>query len=105
MLHRQSQYSALNMDNGKVNPAGNEFEFAALSEARNYRKAIVSVFGPFARGNTLEVGCGVGQFTQDLQRFSPTAKIIGLEPDPAFHASFRLNNPNIRLLTGTAQEI
>jgi len=95
----------MNMAEEQVNLSGNEFEFGPLCEARNYRKAIVSVFGPFARGNTLEVGCGIGQFTQDLQKYSPSAKITGLEPDPAFHANFRQNNPDIPLLKGTAQEV
>jgi SAM-dependent methyltransferase len=93
------------MADEQVNLAGNEFEFGPLSEARNYRKAILSVFGPFARGNTLEVGCGIGQFTQDLRNFSPGAKITGLEPDPAFHAKFQDNNPGVPLLKGTAQEV
>jgi SAM-dependent methyltransferase len=93
------------MADEQVNLTGNEFEFGPLSEARNYRKAILSVFGPFARGNTLEVGCGVGQFTQDLRKFSPGAKITGLEPDPAFHGSFVQNNPDIPLLKGTAREV
>jgi SAM-dependent methyltransferase len=89
----------------QVNLAGNEFEFGPLSEARNYRKAIVSVFGPFARGNTLEVGCGIGQFTQYLRKFSPGAKITGLEPDPMFHLNFQQNNPDVPLLKGTAQGV
>jgi SAM-dependent methyltransferase len=89
----------------EINLAGNEFEFGPLSEARNYRKAILSVFGPFARGQTLEVGCGIGQFTQDLRQFSPGVQVTGVEPDPAFHAQFRHNNPDIPLLVGTAQEI
>jgi SAM-dependent methyltransferase len=93
------------MDNGKINHSGNEFEFAALSEARNYRKAIASIFRPFVTGETLEVGCGIGQFTQDLQQLSPGAKITGLEPDPAFHSDFTRNNPTITLFKGTAQQI
>jgi len=93
------------MADDQVNLAGNEFEFGPLSEARNYRKAILSVFGPFARGETLEVGCGIGQFTQDLQRFSPGAKITGLEPDPTFHPKFQHNNPAVPLFKGTAQEL
>lgn len=93
------------MADEQVNLTGNEFEFGPLSEARNYRRAIVSVFGPFACGDTLEVGCGIGQFTQDLQKFSPGAKITGLEPDPAFHPKFRHNNPDIPLLKGTAQNV
>ena len=93
------------MADDQVNLTGNEFEFGPLCEARNYRKAILSVFGPFARGDTLEVGCGIGQFTQDLHKFSPGAKITGLEPDPAFHGSFRGNNPDIPLFHGTAREV
>jgi SAM-dependent methyltransferase len=89
----------------QINQSGNEFEFEPLSEARNYRQAILSVFGPYARGETLEVGCGVGQFTQDLRQFSPGAKITGVEPDPSFHAPFRQNNPNVPLLTGLASEV
>ena len=89
----------------EVNLAGNEFEFGPLCEARNYRNAIVSVFGPFANGDVLEVGCGIGQFTQDLRKFSPTAKITGVEPDSTFHNHFRENNPDVPLVKGTAQEV
>lgn len=88
-----------------INLTGNEFEFGPLSEARNYRQAILSVFGPFARGKTLEVGCGVGQFTRDLQSYSPSTQVTGLEPDPTFHARFVEYNPNIPVVKGTAQDI
>jgi SAM-dependent methyltransferase len=88
-----------------VNLAGNEFEFGPLSEARNYRQAILSVFGPYARGDTLEVGCGVGQFTRDLRDYARDARVSGLEPDAAFHAKFTEANPDIPLLKGTARDI
>ena len=62
----------------EVNLTGNEFEFGPLAEARNYRKAILAIFGPFVHGDVLEVGCGVGQFTRDLRERAPTARITGV---------------------------
>ena len=39
------------------------FEFSALSEARNYRAALIKEFAPVLTGNVLEVGAGIGQIT------------------------------------------
>ncbi len=89
----------------EVNLAGNEFEFGPLGEARQYRRAILSIFGPSLGGEILEVGCGVGQIVKDLRRFSPGARITGVEPDPSFHPQFRQNNPDVALFSGTAREI
>lgn len=89
----------------EVNLTGNEFEFGPLNEARNYRQAILSVFGPRAKGDVLEVGCGIGQFTQDLRNFSPAAKITGVEPDATFHGHFQENNPGVPLIKGIAQDV
>ena len=93
------------MSTQEVNQSGNEFEFAALAEARNYRREILSVFQPFVQGDVLEVGCGIGQFAQDVHRAVPGARVTGLEPDPAFHEAFRRENPDLTLLSGTAQQL
>ena len=44
------------------------FEFAALSEAKNYRAALVKEFAPVLTGNVLEVGAGIGQITEVVRR-------------------------------------
>ncbi len=38
-----------------------DFEFAALKEAKNYRNALLGEFKEHLRGRTLEVGAGIGQ--------------------------------------------
>src|SRR5579862_3488237 len=43
-----------------------DFEFAALSVADNYRKALLREFSEYLRGNVLEVGAGIGQITEAL---------------------------------------
>ena len=82
-----------------------DFEFAALSEAVNYRAAIVREFSPFLKGRILEVGAGIGQTTEALRALPGVGEIVGLEPDPRFHDGFRERLPGIRLVTGTTEDL
>jgi SAM-dependent methyltransferase len=81
--------------------ATEDFEFAALAEARNYRRAIVAEFAPFLRGRVLEVGAGIGQTSEAILALTQVDELVGIEPDPRFHPGFRQRLPAVRLIEGT----
>ena len=85
--------------------ATEDFEFAALSEAVNYRAAIVEEFAPYLKGRVLEVGAGIGQTTEAMLALPTVTEIVGLEPDPRFQQTFRERLPNIRLVAGTTSDL
>jgi len=85
--------------------ATEDFEFAALAEAKNYRKAIVSEFAPFLKGRILEVGAGIGQTSEAILSLPNITELVGVEPDVSFHDGFRQRLPNIRLVTGTTVDL
>ncbi len=82
-----------------------DFEFAALREARNYRAALVREFSPVLHGRVIEVGSGVGQMTAEFARVPKISEIVAVEPDSRFHAGFVAANPQLRLIRGTAADI
>jgi len=81
------------------------FEFSALSEAKNYRAALIKEFAPVLTGNVLEVGAGVGQITEVVRRQSGVQKIMGVEPDGTFLDGFRQRLPDVPLIQGTADAL
>jgi 2-polyprenyl-3-methyl-5-hydroxy-6-metoxy-1,4-benzoquinol methylase len=81
------------------------FEFSALSEAKNYRAALIKEFAPVLTGNVLEVGAGIGQITEVVRRQPGVQKVMGVEPDGAFLESFRKRLPDIPLIRGTADAL
>src|SRR5205809_315847 len=82
-----------------------DFEFAALSEARNYRAALVREFAPFLRGRILEVGAGVGQITALLAEQPDATEILAVEPEKKFIDSFQAKSAKISVLHGTAEQV
>ena len=40
-----------------------DFEFNALREANNYRRALLKLFAPHMRGRVIEIVAGCGQIT------------------------------------------
>jgi SAM-dependent methyltransferase len=82
-----------------------DFEFAALSEAVNYRAAIVREFAPSLKGRILEVGAGIGQTTEALLALPGVDEIVGLEPDERFHDGFCARLPETRLVRGTTADL
>jgi len=78
-----------------------DFEFNALSEAENYRRAILKLFAPHLRGRVIEVGAGIGQFTALLRDLEQIQYLLSIEPDPGFCAAFRKALPRQPLLEGT----
>jgi len=81
------------------------FEFEALKLAINYRRAIIGEFAAYLRGNLLEVGAGIGQNTELLKQVAGVERLVSVEPDPQFCATFRENFPRQSLIEGTAATI
>lgn len=92
---------------GTVNETAStdDFEFAALQEARNYRAALCAEFESALTGKVLEVGAGVGQMSQAFRRLPGIAELVCVEPDPRFHGGFAMNNPDIRLIRGLVADV
>jgi len=69
-----------------------DFEFAALNEAKNYRHACCGSFAAPLRGQVLEVGAGIGQITEMLLQirrspgWSPSSRTRNSAP--GFRAAF-----------------
>lgn len=82
-----------------------DFEFAALSEAKNYRRAIVTEFSPYLSGRVLEVGAGIGQTSEALLALPQISELVGIEPDVGFQSGFRERLPQIRLVAGTTADL
>jgi SAM-dependent methyltransferase len=78
-----------------------DFEFAALERAVNYRAAVLEEFGEWLRGDVLEIGAGIGQFTGPLARLPGVGKVTALEPEARFASEFRRLHPDIALVQGT----
>jgi SAM-dependent methyltransferase len=85
--------------------AGGDFEFAALGEARNYRKALVRQFAPHLRGRVLEIGAGIGQMTSELKSVPQLDEVVSVEPDPALCREFRHAHPQQKLIIGTVNDV
>lgn len=85
--------------------ATEDFEFAALSEAINYRNAIVSEFAPYVRGKALEVGAGIGQTTEALLNLNGVEEVVAVEPDSRFQSEFVKRHPTLRLVRGTTCDL
>ena len=82
-----------------------DFEFAALSVADNYRKALLTEFSEFLRGNVLEVGAGVGQITDALLKKSDIDRVVSIEPDLGFHAQLAEKFPGHTIVRGTIEDL
>ncbi len=82
-----------------------DFEFAALAEARNYRAALFTEFGPFLRGEVIEVGAGIGQMTEHLVRLPQVKRALAVEPDSGFCSKHRTRFPSHEILEGTAADL
>jgi len=85
--------------------ATEDFEFAALSEALNYRNAIINEFKSFLGGRVLEVGAGIGQTSEAILRLPGVRELVALEPDPRFQDRFRKRLPDVLLVGGTTRDL
>jgi len=82
-----------------------DFEFAALSEARNYRAKLLEDFSAYLRGGVLEVGAGIGQITKELSKVRSIHRLLSIEPDPSFCERIRFNLPHHELVEGTIADL
>ncbi len=89
-------------DTGGIN---GDFEFAALAESRNYRRFMLEEFGRYLKGHVLEVGCGIGQMTGELQQLPSITKLTCIEPDPRFVKEHRKQIQGVTLKEGTASDL
>ena len=94
-----------NWESERPREPSSNFEFSALSEARNYRAALIKEFAPVLTGNVLEVGAGIGQITEVVRRQPGVKKVMGVEPDGAFLDSFRQRLPDVALIQGIADAV
>jgi SAM-dependent methyltransferase len=83
----------------------NDFEFAALREARNYRQALRREFEGELRGEIVEVGAGIGQMTEELAKLPAVRRVVAIEPDARFCAQYRQRLPGRELIEGTAADL
>src|ERR1700730_5278270 len=81
------------------------FEFDALRHAVNYRQAVFNEFAPFLNGEILEVGAGIGQMTELLQRHPTSARLRCIEPSVEFCTEHRAKFPNLELVCGTIDDL
>jgi SAM-dependent methyltransferase len=82
-----------------------DFEFAALHEARNYRHAMLRNFSGVLTGHILEVGAGVGQMTGELLQQESISRLVSVEPDPVFFSRLRAAYPGHEIIQGTVEDV
>ncbi|HXI50381.1 MAG TPA: methyltransferase domain-containing protein [Candidatus Saccharimonadales bacterium] len=79
------------------------FEFDALREAHHYRRGLLREFGPFLGPRVLEIGAGIGQFTELLAGHPTVKTVLAIEPEARFCTEFRRRLPALTVLQGTLQ--
>jgi hypothetical protein len=82
-----------------------EFEFNALREANNYRRALLKIFAPHLRGRVIEIGAGCGQFTAQLRQLTSITHLLAVEPEPRLCTEFRQTLPTQPLIEGIITSI
>lgn len=82
-----------------------DFEFSALQAANNYRRALLTAFAPYLKGDVLEVGAGIGQLSPELRALPSVARLLCIEPDPKFLPRLKKAVPSEIVLAGTAADL
>ena len=82
-----------------------DFEFEALSQAVNYRKAVVRALTHYLSGNVVEIGAGIGQMTKDFLNLSKISRLLSVEPEPKLHERHKKNVPGGELVLGLVDDI
>lgn len=91
------------MSGVNANARNQVFEFDALGEAHNYRGALLREFGPFLGKRIIEIGAGIGQFTELLAQQPGVMQVLAIEPEARFCATFRQRCPALTVIEGTLQ--
>ncbi|MGC8828535.1 MAG: class I SAM-dependent methyltransferase [Verrucomicrobiia bacterium] len=92
-------------DKNKLVEIEQNFEFEHLRYANNYRKAILKEFAPYLTGSVIEIGAGIGQFTQMLKNLNQITKILAIEPLEYYANKFAENLPDIEIIRGTIKSV
>lgn len=82
-----------------------DFEMGALSLANNYRAALLKEFSSWLRGNVLEVGAGIGQFTGAMKKLPHITRLVSIEPHPPFHQEMTAKFPGHTVIPGTIRDL
>jgi SAM-dependent methyltransferase len=82
-----------------------DFEFASLEQAYNYRQAIARRIAPALSGNVLEVGAGIGQMLQEVHRAHPHLSLSAVEPNPRFHVQLQTRVPFAKIWRCTVSDL
>lgn len=83
------------------------FEFESLRHATNYKNWIHSKFSHILDNSKsiLEIGGGIGQFTQVIQQRSPAAEITSLEPNAEFHKTLSSSTPGVKSINAYSENL
>ena len=82
-----------------------DFEFDALNEARNYRASLMAEFRPFLKGNVVEIGAGIGQFSEAIRGYKEVNNLVSVEPEERFCQKFRELHPHYTLVEGVIDDL
>jgi SAM-dependent methyltransferase len=104
-LHFEVQSSAAVSEKPNSSATTEDFEFAALAQAENYRRALLGEFSSFLKGSVLEIGAGIGQMTEGLARLPGVRRTLAVEPDADFCARHRNLFPKHEVMQGTASDV
>lgn len=83
-------------------------ELPSFDQAPNYYAAILTYFAPYLGGHVVEVGAGIGTFSQCLLSFPQIRTLTLVEPAknlaPVLRKKF-FENANVRLVNGNLQSV
>jgi hypothetical protein len=82
-----------------------EFEFEALRQAGNYRRALVREFAPALKGRVIEIGAGIGQVTELIGAAPGVEYLLAIEPNAGFCRQLRAKLPRQPLIEGTVEQV
>ncbi|HTR40900.1 MAG TPA: class I SAM-dependent methyltransferase [Pseudomonadales bacterium] len=85
--------------------ASEDFEFAALSLADNYRAALLREFAPALHRKVLEVGAGIGQITEALLQNPAITRLVSIEPHQTFYSQLVKKFPGHTIVSGTVENL
>ena len=91
--------------NGRDYAAKLDVPLEVTREARNYNRWLYGRARPYLRGRVLDLGAGIGAFTE--LALDDGFDVVALEPDPEFAASLESefgSNPRADIVRATAEE-
>jgi SAM-dependent methyltransferase len=87
-----------------VIPEDERLDLVLLGEAVRYQRWVMSAFGSAIRGEVLEVGAGVGNFTRWIE--GRATRVVVAEPDPGMAAEIAdMALPNVQVRTLPIEEL